>query len=266
MADNVQLTLLKKSVKDWNTWRENHTNIPIDLSYADLSNMYIDHTDLSNANLSHANLRHTYMEYTNLRNANLRDANLSGAKLGGVDLNSANLSRATLDCTQLYSVDFTGVNLTQATREEYPILVQFYVLPKWPGVVLNTGGGNRFFTDATLTSIVQGVTIIERRWNEQKEIRHSARITSSSNLPSADSEIIEIVLLMDDGSSRYSFKPSTSDFDFLRASLNSTENREPLYVIFQKRERPSLVIRVSEGEEAHPPINVILSYLEADLS
>lgn len=293
MADPFQLTLLKKSERDWNIWREKHTDIPIDLSYANLSNAYLKNANLKNADLSSTNLSYTNLDYANLKAANLKNANLSrtnlsyanlsdtnlsgsnlsgatlrNANLGGANLRNANLSRANLDCTNLYDTDFTEANLTQTTREKYPFFVLFCVLPKWAGVVLNMGGGNRFFTDATLASIVQGVDIIERRWSEQRKRSQwdDPRTSSSSslNLPSVGSEIIEIALLMDDNRTRHSFKPETSNFEFLKESLNSTGDIKPLYVIFQKREGPALIMIVSEDGKVYPPINVILSYLEAD--
>ncbi len=294
MANPFQLTLLKKSERDWNTWREKHTDIPIDLSYANLSNAYLKNANLSNADLSYTNLSYTNLDYAYLKAANLKNANLSrtnlsrtnlsytnlsasnlsgavlsNANLDSANLKNANLSKANLDCAKLYNADFTGTNLTQATREEYPFGVQFFVMPKWAGVVVNMGGGNRFITDATLDSITQGVDIIERRWNEQKEMRqqNDPRTTSSSssNPPLTDSEIIKIALLMDDGKTHYDFKPQTADFEFLRMSLTATEGIKPLYVIFQKREGPVLTMSVSEGGIASPPLNLILSYLEADL-
>ena len=296
MADPFQLSLLKKSERDWNRWREKHSDILIDLSYANLSNAYLKNANLKNADLSSTNLSYTNLDYANLEAANLKNANLSrtnlsyanlndanlsaatlsgamlnNAKLGGANLRNANLSKANLNCTNLYNADFTEVNLTQTTREEYPFFVQFYVMPKWANVVV---GGyadrNRFFTNATLDSIAQGVDIIERRWNEQKEMGQQndpprTSLSSSSNPSSADSEIIKITLLMDDGQTHYDFTPQTADFEFLRTSLTATEGIKPLYVIFQKREGHELVLDVREDGIASPPLNLILSYLEADL-
>jgi uncharacterized protein YjbI with pentapeptide repeats len=46
MANKEQLALLKRSVQEWNEWRDNNHLVEIDLRQADLS-----HANLSDANL-----------------------------------------------------------------------------------------------------------------------------------------------------------------------------------------------------------------------
>ena len=64
--------------------------------------------DLSGANLSFANLSRIY-----LRNANLSDAYLNYADLIGADLSDANLSGANLNYAKLSSANLSGANLIQ---------------------------------------------------------------------------------------------------------------------------------------------------------
>ena len=75
MATNAHslehVVLLKKSVKEWNSWRgKNFKVIP----------------DLQGAELQRTNLQWANLEGIDLREANLRGANLRGANLRGANL------------------------------------------------------------------------------------------------------------------------------------------------------------------------------------
>ena len=62
MADQLQLSLLKKGDKAWNEWR--HENL-------------LDRADLREANLSYADLSGADLERANLSKADLSEADLS---------------------------------------------------------------------------------------------------------------------------------------------------------------------------------------------
>ena len=106
MADPKQLLILRQSVAAWNNWREEHGNIQVDLTSAELRR-----ANLRAANLRNARLTEAKLDGANLRTADLTGANLSGANLGEVDLAEANLIRADLTGANLSWADLRGVKL-----------------------------------------------------------------------------------------------------------------------------------------------------------
>ncbi len=81
----------------------------IDLSNAHLENAHFGGADLSGAYLSDAQLTGA-----NFHRASLALANLSGANLINADFTDANLNKANLSNTQLTGANFTGAELTSA--------------------------------------------------------------------------------------------------------------------------------------------------------
>jgi uncharacterized protein YjbI with pentapeptide repeats len=119
MANREHLDLLKRGVRTWNQWRQEHANIEIDLSGADLREANLREADLSLAYLRGANLTGAYLRGANLRNADLYGANLSGANLSYVDLSyavliTANLRSANFLSAYLNHADLSGADLSGA--------------------------------------------------------------------------------------------------------------------------------------------------------
>jgi uncharacterized protein YjbI with pentapeptide repeats len=134
MANEEQLALLKRSVKEWNAWREKNPDMEIDLDGAillganlvgaNLSNACLRRAILDNANLQtaylcEANLHKARIQRANLHRANLREAilsevNLSEAILRGANLKSALLKGATLRKTNLRGASLNGADCTKA--------------------------------------------------------------------------------------------------------------------------------------------------------
>lgn len=85
MANKEQLEILKQGVEVWNQWRQDHPNIKIDLSGADLVAADLNGADLSGANLSRADFRRA-----DLSGADLRKAILWGVNFTRADLRQAN--------------------------------------------------------------------------------------------------------------------------------------------------------------------------------
>jgi hypothetical protein len=138
VANKEQVQLLKEGgVGTWNTWRKMNDQTHLDLSGADLRELYLSgaqlqgvhlggadlsKADLSGANfrkadlhgvyLSGANLRKAYLGVTNLRNAVLQDADLSGANLFGADLFGANCRKTRFGSASLNGTNFTSADLT----------------------------------------------------------------------------------------------------------------------------------------------------------
>ena len=124
MVNHSQFRLLKKSVNEWNKWREENPKIEIDLSRVNLYDANLGNVNLSNANLCDGELRAANLYKANLRgaelrgayfnNANLNSANLSDAYLSGTYLNSTNLSNARLHSAYLSNAYISNANLSGA--------------------------------------------------------------------------------------------------------------------------------------------------------
>ncbi len=125
MANQEHLDILKQGVEVWNRWRQEHSDILPDLSYADLSN-----TKLRGANLKMANLIEAYFNETDLmgvdlggailsgahiRRANVSGADLSGAYLKGAYLINTNLRETRFIQTTLHDAKLSGCDLSFAT-------------------------------------------------------------------------------------------------------------------------------------------------------
>ncbi len=134
MANPEHVERLKRSVEEWNAWRQEHPEIQPDLSNAnlicaDLSNANLVFANLSStnfndaslfaanlifANLSDASLIHADLRGANLTLVHLTRANLINADLSRADLNRANLSNANLSCVYLNDADLSDANLSNA--------------------------------------------------------------------------------------------------------------------------------------------------------
>jgi uncharacterized protein YjbI with pentapeptide repeats len=124
MANPDHLEILKRGVKKWNQWREDHPDIRPDfveaiLSKEDLSRANLSRADLSGAILTEADLTEVDLSKANLSGAILSGAILSGAVfteavLIGADLLDVNLSRAVLSGAVLLEAHLTSAVLTGA--------------------------------------------------------------------------------------------------------------------------------------------------------
>lgn len=130
MANQEQLEILKKGTKAWNQWRDDHIDIRIDLSQADLTEIKLDFdvylndanlreavlkgSDLSGADLQRAELQQADLVGANLSRAYLRRADLQQAKLNGADFSYAYLQGADLSYADLRDVNFREASLMNA--------------------------------------------------------------------------------------------------------------------------------------------------------
>ena len=202
MADEEQLTILRKGAKEWNEWRQRHENIPIcldganlsqtDLSCADLSEAHLNQanlrgvnllqaklrnadlsdTDLRDANLSNADLRNADFNDAIVRNANFFGALLSDADLSGADLREANLAKSELDRTILNHSDLNGANLNTAN-----LCLSFLVKANLVEADLgNTELNYTYFSEADLRganlegTVLHGTTFVNTNLSEAKNL------------------------------------------------------------------------------------------------
>jgi len=108
------VSLLKKSVKEWNQWRKVNPEVIPDLEGTNLENANLNNANLTDANLNNANLRGAYFIGSNLKRADLFLANLEGTTLIMSNLQNANLSMAYLKEADLRVANLKGANFTDA--------------------------------------------------------------------------------------------------------------------------------------------------------
>lgn len=125
MADEEHLKILRRGLKAWNAWRNDHKDIVPDLREADLkgvdfverdveNNRALEGIDLTGAKLERANLRRAHLKFAKLQGANLQAARLYGTILQAADLTGTNFKGARLELSNLSSAELRGANLEGA--------------------------------------------------------------------------------------------------------------------------------------------------------
>jgi uncharacterized protein YjbI with pentapeptide repeats len=116
MSDEQQVTLLCRSIREWNRWRAENPQVTPDLAGAGLRGANFSGANLAGANLKGADLRGTVLSGCMLMGAELAAANFFKAVLDGADVDRANLTGARfLDCAQLTAAR----NWRTAYRDEH---------------------------------------------------------------------------------------------------------------------------------------------------
>lgn len=132
MANLEQLSLIRRSVTDWNAWRQQYPEVQPNLGGADLRAVVLEGADLQSAdlheadltsarllgaNLSQADLRWSILLQANLNNVKAQFASFDEATAAEVTMVHADLSSASLRNTNLNVSDFDGATLTNANLE-----------------------------------------------------------------------------------------------------------------------------------------------------
>jgi len=114
MVDAEQLALIRRTVEEWNAWRDKNPDVRVNLFNANLRGAKLEHVNLGNADLRNADLREVNFDRACLRRANLGQAALSDASLFQADLSETNLNGANLSFSRLEKADLRGANLSGA--------------------------------------------------------------------------------------------------------------------------------------------------------
>ena len=117
MAKREHVELLKRGVKEWNVWREQHRELP-DLSGANLNRARLDQANLGQTDLREADLSGAKLNRAKFNHANLGKANLVGADLIRADLTAARLNQAILIQADLSESDLSAAKLNEADLRE----------------------------------------------------------------------------------------------------------------------------------------------------
>jgi len=149
MADNNQIEILSQGVAAWNKWRDENSDVLIDLKNAKLT-----HLNLENANLLRADMRKANLSFTNFKNANLAFSNLdsaifSFANLEGANFAAADLENAYLEDAKLTSARLSGANLKNAKLANSDFKNAYLVDADLEGTNLIAAN----FTNANLSSV-----------------------------------------------------------------------------------------------------------------
>jgi hypothetical protein len=114
MANAEQLAILKKGVKFWNKWREEHPKAKINLRKANLTRRKLEEANLSGVNLSESDLVEANLDRATLTKADLSGAQCVGASFRGADLRGADLAGAGLEFSNLADAKLQKANLEWA--------------------------------------------------------------------------------------------------------------------------------------------------------
>jgi len=124
IAEQAEI-LIETGVDGWNKWREENSQVTIDLiglnlndkelSGVNFNRAYLAGANFSGANLNNADLSFAHLNGANLSGANLDKANFCGAWLNSVNLELANLSGADFKESVLNDANFKGAVLKKAS-------------------------------------------------------------------------------------------------------------------------------------------------------
>jgi hypothetical protein len=109
MANEEQLSILKRGFSIWNQWRIANPNADVDISEGNL-----DFTDLIFVNLRKANLSGARLGVANLTGADLQGANLSYTDLQEANLSRAHLAQAIFSRSEMGYTIFGNSDLSEA--------------------------------------------------------------------------------------------------------------------------------------------------------
>ena len=104
----------ENNIAEWNGYRAEQPDIPIQLQNADLRRARLEGVQLSGASLEGARFEGADLLAADLRNADIRKANFENANLWGATLSEANLEGARLVSANLENADLRGANFEKA--------------------------------------------------------------------------------------------------------------------------------------------------------
>ncbi len=98
----------------WNQWREQHPEIQLDLSHAELQGSNLSYKNLNGVDLHEARFAWAELRYAQFVNADLRGVNINDARAPYADFSGAQLNNAYLWGSDFREAIFRGANLSGA--------------------------------------------------------------------------------------------------------------------------------------------------------
>jgi hypothetical protein len=114
MANQEQLDILKQGVEVWNKWREENSKVEIDLSGAELRDIWLNFANFQNANLIGADFSKAFLDRADFSGANLTGAYFFASHLNSADFYTANLSGADLPVAYMNNAYLVSAHLIDA--------------------------------------------------------------------------------------------------------------------------------------------------------
>lgn len=244
MANEEQLSILKKSVEAWNKWREQNSSTKIDLSGAVLSGANLAGVDFRDARLTRVDFRDA-----NLQKARLTLANLSRAALIGTALHRATLKEARLAHTIIMNADLRDTDLSSAYLHKGVLantdLTGAYLYKAhFSEVYLN----NSKFTNASLADTTLAASDLSLAIDLEKTYHHGPSTVGIDTLHKSKGKIPESFLR--------GCGLSDSDIEYAKlsaADLTTEQTNKILYRMFD--------LRATQAIQLSP---LFISYSHAD--
>ena len=114
MANQEQLDILRQGVDVWNKWRNENSEVTIDLSEAHLEFNDLNGVDFRKANLRSSHFNHSEIIGAAFNNSNLDGTDFSSAKLIGTNFLRASFKSAELRYADFSDAIFSGVDFSAA--------------------------------------------------------------------------------------------------------------------------------------------------------
>lgn len=125
-------------VAAWNRWRQENMRVPVDLSYADFTDMDVTNCNFSDCNLTYANfnyavarcanfscsiLRFTRFCYADCSHAWMWSVDAQGARFGNTIVNNASFAYSNFMNVDMGCVELDGVDLRGTVGMKHPRVV-----------------------------------------------------------------------------------------------------------------------------------------------
>lgn len=118
MADPKHLEILELGVDEWNKWRKDNPSVKPDLSDVNLQHQNLSGINFEGANLSGANLMVTTFEGASFKNAQLKNVILGLTTLNNADLSGADLWRAAISESIIGTANFESADLNSVDFQD----------------------------------------------------------------------------------------------------------------------------------------------------
>ena len=231
MANEEQLSILKKGVEAWNKWREQNGTTKVDLSGAVLSGANLSGVDFRDARLNRVDFRAANLEKARLTLANLSRATLIGTSIHRANLKETRLTHAIIMNADLRDVDLSSAYLHKTLLASSDLTGAYLYNAHFSEVYLN----NSKFTYVSLSDTTLAASDLSLATDLEKTYHHGPSTIGLDTIHKSKGKIPETFLRgcgLSDADIEYA-KLSTAD-------LTSEQTNKILYRMFELRETQAI--------------------------
>jgi uncharacterized protein YjbI with pentapeptide repeats len=244
MANEEQLSILKKGVESWNKWREANSITKVDLSGAVLSGLNLSSMDFRDARLTRVDFREANLERARLTLANLSRATLIGTSLNRAILKESRLAHSIIMNADLRDADLSSAYLHKTVLATSDLTGAFLYKAHFSEVYLN----NSKFTNAALADTTLAVSDLSLAIDLEKASHHGPSTIGIDTIHKSKGKIPE----------RFLRGCGLSDADIEYAKLSNTDlNNEQINRILYRM----FELRATQAIQLSP---LFISYSHAD--